>query len=129
MAKKHESKWNIDDLTNAEIYAAIRYLDPHPKSRHEQNGVTSATILILLLGCLAAVAALANRLTHLGLSVYSAQQQALARMYGFVSVQAQFLSYVEMHGLLAPVVSALMFVLSFLLAKNEPGAGDEVQMH
>jgi hypothetical protein len=30
---------------------------------------------------------------------------------------------------LLAAVSALMFVLSFLLAKNEPGAGGEVQMH
>jgi hypothetical protein len=128
MAKKHESKWNIDDLTDAEIYAAIRYLDPNPKSGDKQNGVISATILILLLGFLAAFAALVNRLTHVGLSVYSAQQQALVRMYRFVIVQAQSLSYVEMYWVLAAVVSALMFVLFFLLAKNEPGADGEVQM-
>jgi hypothetical protein len=27
MAKKQEPKWNIEDLTEAEIYAAIRYLE------------------------------------------------------------------------------------------------------
>jgi hypothetical protein len=36
--------------------------------------------------------------------------------------------YAEVYWLLA-AVSALMFVRPFLLAKNEPGAGGEVQMH
>jgi DHA2 family multidrug resistance protein len=76
----------------------------------------------------AAVAALANRLTHVGLSLHFARQQALARMYSVVIVQAQALSYVEVYWLLA-VVSALMFLLSFLLAKNEPGAAGDVPVH
>jgi len=76
----------------------------------------------------AAVEALTIRLTHVGLSVHSAHQQALARMYALVVAQAQALSYVEVYWLLA-VISALMFFLSFLLAKNEPGAGGEVPMH
>jgi DHA2 family multidrug resistance protein len=75
----------------------------------------------------AAVAGLTDRLTHVGLSPYSAHQQALARMYGMVLTQAQTLSYVEVYWLLA-VTSALMFLLSFLLAKNEPGAGGKVPM-
>ena len=75
-----------------------------------------------------AAATLAIRLTHVGLSVRSAHQQALARMYALVMAQAQALSYVDVYWLLA-VVSALMFLLSFLLAKNEPGAGGEVPMH
>jgi hypothetical protein len=32
MAKKYESKWNIDKLTNADIYAAIRDLKRDPRS-------------------------------------------------------------------------------------------------
>jgi MFS transporter, DHA2 family, multidrug resistance protein len=72
-----------------------------------------------------AVAGLASRLTHVGLSLHSAQQQALARMYSMVMAQAQALSYVEIYWLLA-ATSALMFLLCFLLAKNEPGAGGEV---
>jgi DHA2 family multidrug resistance protein len=75
----------------------------------------------------AVVAGLTNRLTHVGLSPYSAHQQALARMYRTVLTQAQTLSYVEVYWLLA-VTSALMFLLSFLLAKNEPGAGGTVPM-
>ena len=76
----------------------------------------------------AAVATLTSRLTHVGLSLHSAQQQALARMYALVMAQAQALSYVEVYWLLT-VVSALMFLLSFLLAKNQPEAGGEVPMH
>jgi MFS transporter, DHA2 family, multidrug resistance protein len=77
----------------------------------------------------AAIAGLTSRLTHAGLSPYAAHQQALARTYGMVIVQAQALSYVDIYWLLA-ATSALMFLLCFLLAKNEPGATTgEVQMH
>ncbi len=77
----------------------------------------------------ATVAGLTNRLTHVGLSPYSAHQQALARMYSLVVGQAQALSYVDVYWLLA-ATGALMFLLSFLLAKNEPGATTgEVPMH
>jgi len=75
-----------------------------------------------------AVAGLANRLTDVGLSVHSAQQQALARMYNMVMAQAQALSYVDIYWLLA-VVSVLMFLLCFFLAKNEPGKGGQVAAH
>jgi len=75
-----------------------------------------------------AVAALANRLTHVGLSLHFARQQALARMYSMVIVQAQAISYVEVYWLLA-VTSVLMFLLSFLLARNEPGAAGDVPVH
>jgi DHA2 family multidrug resistance protein len=77
----------------------------------------------------AAVTALANRLTHVGLSGHFAQEQALARVYGMLVTQAQAISYVDVYWLLA-AVSGLMFFLSFLLAKNQPGAGaGEVPMH
>jgi DHA2 family multidrug resistance protein len=75
-----------------------------------------------------AVAALTNRLTHVGLTLHSAQQQALARMYSVVMAQAQALSYVEIYWLLA-AISAVMFLLCFLLAKNEPGKGGNVAIH
>jgi DHA2 family multidrug resistance protein len=75
-----------------------------------------------------AVAALANRLTHVGLSLHFARQQALVRMYSMVIVQAQAISYVEVYWLLA-VTSVLMFLLSFLLARNEPGATGDVPVH
>jgi DHA2 family multidrug resistance protein len=76
----------------------------------------------------AAVAGLTSRLTHVGLSMHSAQHQALARMYSVVMAQAQALSYVDIYWLLA-ATSALMFLLCFLLAKNEPGKGGQVAVH
>src|SRR5260370_2311855 len=62
----------------------------------------------------AAVAGLTSRLTHAGLSIHSAQQQAIARMYNLVITQAQALSYVEIYSLLPPT-SPLMPLLAFLL--------------
>lgn len=76
----------------------------------------------------AAVAGLAGRLTHVGLSSHAAHQQALARVYRMVMAQAQALSYVDAYWLLA-VTCALMFLLCFLLAKNEPGKGGHVAVH
>jgi len=72
-----------------------------------------------------AVAGLTTRLAHVGLTMHSAHQQALARMYSVVMAQAQALSYVDIYWLLA-AISALMFLLCFLLAKNEPGKGGDV---
>jgi DHA2 family multidrug resistance protein len=76
----------------------------------------------------AAVTALATRLTHVGLNAHYAHRQALARTYAMLLGQAQAISYVEVYWLLA-IVSVSMFFLSFLLAKNEPGAGGQVSMH
>jgi hypothetical protein len=75
----------------------------------------------------ATVGGLTNRLTQVGLSAYAAHQQALARMYNLVVGQAQALSYVDVYWLLAATCT-LMFLLSFLLAKNEPGTGANVPM-
>jgi DHA2 family multidrug resistance protein len=60
--------------------------------------------------------------------MHSAHEQALARMYSMIMSQAQALSYVDVYWLLA-AVSALMFLLCFFLAKNEPGKGGEVPVH
>ena len=57
-----------------------------------------------------------------------AQRQALGRRYSTVLAQAQALSYVDVYWLTA-VTCAPMFLLSFLLEKNEPGAGGDVLMH
>jgi len=75
-----------------------------------------------------ATAALAMRLTTAGLSVRAAQQQALSRMYALVQSQAAILSYVEVYWLLS-IASAIMFVASFLLKRNEPGKGGNVSVH
>lgn len=56
MAKNHESKLRIEDLTDTKIYAAIRYLEPDAESANQQNDdvefATFVTSVILLLGCL-----------------------------------------------------------------------------
>jgi hypothetical protein len=56
MLTNHEPDRNIQDLTHAEIYAAICYLEPTVTSTNEQSdntGVVIAVCLyIALLGCL-----------------------------------------------------------------------------
>lgn len=36
MAKKQESDWNLEQLTDTEIYDAIYYLDPDPSTANER---------------------------------------------------------------------------------------------
>jgi hypothetical protein len=33
----YDPDWNLEDLTDAEIYAAIRYLEPDPRNANEQD--------------------------------------------------------------------------------------------
>jgi len=75
-----------------------------------------------------ATTALTMRLMTAGLSAHAAQRQALARMYALVQSQAAVLSYVEVYWLLA-IASAVMFVASFLLKRNEPGKSANVSVH
>ena len=56
MLTNHESDWNIDDLSDAQVYEAIRYLEPETRSMDEDNSVTvliCVGLYILLLACLA----------------------------------------------------------------------------
>jgi DHA2 family multidrug resistance protein len=76
----------------------------------------------------ASITALAVRLTHSGLNAHAAKQQALGRLYALVQSQAAVLSYVDMYWLLA-MGSAIMFVASFVLKRNEPGKGAKVSVH
>ena len=64
MLTNQEPDWNIDDLTDTEIYAAIRYLEADRRTEGKQdandqdkdNGVVICVCLyIVLLGCLAFV--------------------------------------------------------------------------
>jgi hypothetical protein len=64
MLTNHEPDRNIEDLTGREIYDAIRYLEPDPKSanqmdgddRDKDNGVVICVFLyVALLACLAFV--------------------------------------------------------------------------
>jgi len=75
-----------------------------------------------------ALMALSMSLTRVGLSAHTAQQQALGRLYALLQSQAAVLSYVDAYWLLS-VCSAIMFVSSFLLKKNEPGGGGNVSVH
>ena len=56
MAKKYESKSNIENLTDAEIYGAICDLEPDRRSATELDAdaifLICISLLILLLGCL-----------------------------------------------------------------------------
>jgi len=72
-----------------------------------------------------AVAALTQRLTVAGLDSNLAQRQAVGRIYRETVAQATTLAYVDTFAILA-VVSAVMFLLSFALKKNDPGGGGEV---
>jgi DHA2 family multidrug resistance protein len=76
----------------------------------------------------ASITALAMRLTCAGLSAHAAQRQALGRLYTMVQAQAGVLSYIDAYWLLA-MGSAIMFVASFLLKRNEPGKGEKVSVH
>jgi hypothetical protein len=62
MLTNQEPDWNLDDLADTEIYAAIRYLEADPGTEDKQdadgqgrdNGAVICVCLhILLLGCLA----------------------------------------------------------------------------
>lgn len=56
MPKKYEAKSNIENLTDAEIYAAIRDLEPDRRNTTELHGdaifMICISLMILLLGCL-----------------------------------------------------------------------------
>jgi hypothetical protein len=49
MRKNYEPDRNIEDLSDAEVYATIRYLDPDSLHRNKQNDVAIAIFLISLL--------------------------------------------------------------------------------
>ena len=65
---------------------------------------------------------LAQHLAHSGLGTHQAQMQTSARIYQGLQAQAATLAYIDTFMVLA-VVSAVMFFLSFVLRKNEPGGG------
>jgi MFS transporter, DHA2 family, multidrug resistance protein len=71
------------------------------------------------------VTALAARLATSGLDASRATMQAYDRLYHAVIVQATTLAYIDTFWVLT-LGSAVMFVLSFLLKRNEPGGGGDV---
>ena len=54
-----------------------------------------------------------------------ALHKAYASIYRMVQAQATTLAYIDTFMVLA-VISAIMFVLSFVLKKNDPGGGGEM---
>ena len=56
MAKKYESKWNIEEMTDPDIYDAILYLEPDPQYLKQHNADTALVICLcvvtLLVGLL-----------------------------------------------------------------------------
>jgi DHA2 family multidrug resistance protein len=71
------------------------------------------------------VNALADQLTIAGLNSSSAMRQAMGRIYRETIAQATTLAYIDTFWILA-VGAGIMFLLSFVLKKNEPGGGGEV---
>jgi MFS transporter, DHA2 family, multidrug resistance protein len=63
-----------------------------------------------------------QRFIQSGMSPPDAQHRAYASVYQAVQAQSANLAYIDVFMVLA-VISAIMFVLSFVLKKNEPGAG------
>jgi DHA2 family multidrug resistance protein len=69
-----------------------------------------------------AVNGLTGRLTSFGISPPDAQRLAYGRIYRSIQAQAATLAYIDVFSILA-VSASVMFVISFLLAKNDPRAG------
>jgi len=72
-----------------------------------------------------AAKALAVRLATSGLDATRAASQAYGRLYGALIGQATTLAYIDTFWILC-VGAGFMFLLSFALRKNQPGAGGEM---
>ena len=72
-----------------------------------------------------ALNALTHAIAHSGLNRHDAHLEAIARFYAQVNRQAHTLAYLDTFWVLA-VLSAVMFLLAFLLKKNDPGAAGQV---
>jgi DHA2 family multidrug resistance protein len=68
---------------------------------------------------------LAQRFAHLGLGMNEAHNRAYAQIYQSLQAQAASLAYIDTFMVLA-VGAAIMFCLTFVLKKNNPGAGGRV---
>jgi MFS transporter, DHA2 family, multidrug resistance protein len=68
---------------------------------------------------------LAAQFTHAGASVPDAQVQAYASAYQSLRIQSQTLAYIDTFMVLA-VAAGLMFLLSFAVRRNDPGARGQV---
>lgn len=48
MGNNQQLNWNLEQLTDAEIDAAIRYLDPDPRNANEKNYSIVLLICVIL---------------------------------------------------------------------------------
>jgi len=72
-----------------------------------------------------AVNGLAQHLAQSGLSPHEARMGAFARIYQGLQAQAASLAYIDTFMVLA-VGAGIMFLLSFVLKKNDPGGGAQI---
>jgi hypothetical protein len=70
---------------------------------------------------------LAHRLAQSGLGAHEAKMSAYARIYQGLQAQAGALAYIDTFMVLA-VGASIMFFLSFILKKNDPGGGGHVEV-
>jgi MFS transporter, DHA2 family, multidrug resistance protein len=68
---------------------------------------------------------LSQQLVHAGASIPDAQVQAYGRIYQSVQLQSQTLAYIDTFMVLA-VAAGIMFLLAFIVRKNDPGGGHVV---
>ena len=68
---------------------------------------------------------LSRQLQHAGSSVADAQHEAYGRLYRGLQVQSQTLAYIDTFMVLA-VLAGMMFLLAFIVRKNDPGGGGHV---
>jgi MFS transporter, DHA2 family, multidrug resistance protein len=71
------------------------------------------------------VKALSLRLVHSGASVADAPKLAYGRLYRFMGGQAVTLAYIAVFIVLT-IAASIMFLLSFIVRKNDPKAGSGV---
>lgn len=72
-----------------------------------------------------AVGGLTQHITASGISPHDAELRAYARIYQQVQAQAATLAYVDTFMVLC-IAAGIMFLLSFLLKKNDPGGGRDL---
>jgi hypothetical protein len=47
MPREQEPKWNLEELTDTDIFAAIRYLDPDPRAETNREGHSTPVAILL----------------------------------------------------------------------------------
>jgi DHA2 family multidrug resistance protein len=70
---------------------------------------------------------LSRYLAHAGASTSDAQAQAYGRIYRSVLVQSQTLAYVDTYMILA-IAAGVMFLFAFIVRKNDPATGGQVEV-